>query len=96
MKQKTWTDLLGPFAAADHAVEGRYIVRRESNGTGRFNKWAFDSEAQARRAFEAWREERPTVVCAKHIGPIIRPCEQCGHEWLAHSWGVGRTDNEAR
>jgi hypothetical protein len=30
--------------------------------------------------------DQPAAACAKHVGPIIEPCERCGQPWLAHSW----------
>jgi hypothetical protein len=31
---------------------------------------------------------KPAAACAKHVGPILRPCERCGEPWLSHSWDV--------
>ena len=54
-RQKTWTELLGPFDH-DALVMGKVIAIERGNH-GRV-LWSFDTKADAEAAFEAWREGR--------------------------------------
>lgn len=62
VRQKSMTDLLGPFASFVDAeegtlvkVDGRFIVTTDDAPRHRV-LWAFESNAQALRAFEAWQK----------------------------------------
>lgn len=56
IRQKTWTDLLGPFNAESER-QGRNIVRMTGPASWRI-LWSFMSETAAIEAYAAWKEGR--------------------------------------
>jgi len=54
--QKTWTELLGPYVAGTHTVDGRYLVALEGDAHYRV-LWSFDTPTQAREVLYQWWKE---------------------------------------